>query len=116
MASMLPCRARPVVGARVEAGVDLARPPWGGPRGSLVALERVADEPEHRRPQPDEQRPALGVPALLLVDGLRPDPERDAEAYARGGRRLQVPAAQPGAVKWLGQHAARLPEQRVART
>jgi len=39
----------------------------------------VAEQPEHGRPQADEQGAPLGVPALLLGDGLRADPQRDAE-------------------------------------
>jgi MFS family permease len=43
----------------------------------LPALKRVADEPEHRRPQANEQRAPLGVTPLVLVDGRGADRERD---------------------------------------
>lgn len=45
----------------------------------LVLLERVADEPEHRRPQAYEQGATFSVAPFFLVDGLRPYPERYAE-------------------------------------
>jgi hypothetical protein len=40
------------------------------PACSFLTRQRVADQPDRRRPQPDEQRTALGVAALVLVDGL----------------------------------------------
>ena len=43
------------------------------------SLEGVPDQPEARRPQTDEQRAPLGVAPLVLVDGLGPDPQRDAQ-------------------------------------
>jgi hypothetical protein len=43
-------------------------------RKLFLALERVADQPDRRRPQADEQRAAFGVAALVLVDGLGSDP------------------------------------------
>jgi len=44
-------------------------------RGSgFRALDRVAHQPEHGRPQADEQGPALGVTALVLVNRLGADP------------------------------------------
>ena len=72
------------------------------PAAALVALDRVADEPEHRRPQPDEERAALGVAALVLVDGLGADPQPDAQARSSPARRVQVPAAQADVVEAAG--------------
>jgi hypothetical protein len=84
---------------------------WSGwCRGrSLVLLQRVPDEPEHRRPEADEERAALGVPAFLLVDGLGADPQRDAQADARERRGVRVPASQPCVMKRVCQHGRRLP-------
>ena len=45
-----------------------------------AAFRGVADQPEHRGPEPDEQGAALGVAALFLRHGLGADPEADAEA------------------------------------
>jgi hypothetical protein len=45
----------------------------------FLALEGVADQPDQRWPQANEQGPALGVAALVLVDRLGADPQRDAE-------------------------------------
>src|SRR4029450_9869789 len=82
-----------------------ARPGQGLPsRLVLEQLERVADQPEHGGPEADEQGPALGVVAVLLVDGLGPDPEAEAEGDRPERRRLQVPAAQAGRVQRLDQH------------
>src|SRR3954470_18822096 len=75
----------------------------------FVFLKRVAHEPEHRWPEPDEQCAPLRVAALVLVDGLGANPQGDAEPDARKRRGLQVPAADTGVVKTLGQHGARLP-------
>ena len=74
-----------------------------------AALERVADEPEHRRPQAHEQGAPLGVAALVLVDGLGADPQSDAEIDARERGCVVVPVTQPGAIESLGQHARALP-------
>jgi hypothetical protein len=40
----------------------------------FVILERIPDEPQHRRPQANEQGPALGVSPLLLIHCLGPYP------------------------------------------
>jgi hypothetical protein len=52
----------------------------------MCALDGVADQPEHRGPQPDEEGAALGVPALVLIDGLGADPQPDAKGYPLGAR------------------------------
>ena len=89
--------------ATAAAVLSAQAPAW------LAALERVADEPEHRRPQAHEQRSSLGVAPLVLVDGLGADPERDAESDARERGDVAVPAAESEVVQGLGQHAGRLP-------
>ncbi len=43
-------------------------------RDLFVILERIPDKPQHRRPQANEQRPALGVSSLLLIHRLGPYP------------------------------------------
>src|SRR5215207_1321256 len=77
-------------------------------RAILAALDRVADEPEHRRPQPHEQGPALGVAALVLVDRLGTLPEGDAQLDAGERRRVQHPASESCSVQRLGQYALRV--------
>src|SRR6185437_2110426 len=72
--------------------VDVAEEPLAQ---LLGVPQRVADEPEHRRPEADEQGPALSVATLVLVDGLGPDPQPDAQAYRPERRRVQVRAAHP---------------------
>ena len=84
------------------------RPPVGPgppPRLVLQLLEGVADQPEHRRPETDEQRPALGVVAVVLVDRLGPGPEAETEGDRPERRRLQVRAPQAGRVQRLDQHS-----------
>ena len=70
-------------GGEVRGGRRLAPPPRRAP---FAALGGVSDQPEHHGPQPDEQRAPLGVAALVLVDGLGPDPqaEREADVGQRG--------------------------------
>ena len=79
--------------------------PGPPPRLVLQLLEGVADQPEHRRPEADEQGPALGVVAVVLVDRLGPDPEPETEGDRPERRHLQVRAAQAGRVQRLDQHS-----------
>jgi hypothetical protein len=67
-------------------------------------LERIPNEPQHRRPQPHEQRPALRVPALALIVCLRPDPEADAQTYRRDRKHMQMPTSQTDAMDEIHQH------------
>ena len=46
---------------------------------SRFVAQGIADQKEGRWPEPDEERSALGVPALVLPDGLGADPEGDTE-------------------------------------
>lgn len=65
-------RIRQLFGERV-AGIVAAcsdtdatpKPAWREPL--LVLGERVADQPEHRRPESHEQRAPLGISALVLL-------------------------------------------------
>src|SRR4051794_32729284 len=72
--------------------------------GSLMAFQGVADEPEHRRPEPDEQRAALRVAACLLVDDLRADPQRQAQPDAAQRRAVKGPRRQADALEGLDEH------------
>ena len=62
---------------------------------SAPALQRLSHEPQRRRPEPDEQGTPLGVAALVLIEGLRADPERDAESDRSERERLEMPIVQP---------------------
>jgi hypothetical protein len=70
----------------------------------FLALEGVADQPDQRWPQANEQGPALGVAALVLVDRLGADPQRDAEPNGTEREVLHVPGSQSGVVKAFCQH------------
>jgi hypothetical protein len=61
----------------------------------LLLLDGVADQPEHRRPQADEDGAPLGVAPLLLVDGLGAYPQRQAQHDRSQGGEVQVQTAQP---------------------
>jgi hypothetical protein len=75
-------------------------------RGSplLVAFDRIADEPDRRWPQTDEERAAFGVPTLVLIDGLGADPQTDTQRHRPHRQELHVPRTQAGAVEKLAQH------------
>jgi len=94
--------------AVVVQAVSASLSPASAP-APLAALKRVADEPEHRRPEAHEQRAPLGVAPLVLVDRLGADPECDAESDARERGDVAVPAAESEIVQGLGQHGGRLP-------
>src|SRR5690349_24724978 len=79
---------------------------------SRLARQRVADQPDHRRPEADEQCPALGVAALVLIDRLGADPEADAQADAGHRRDLHLPRAQTAAIEEGRQHVSTLPGER----
>jgi hypothetical protein len=76
-------------------------PPWSCTDSTL---EGIADEPQHRRPQAHEQRPALRVSALTLIVCLRPDPEADAQKYGRHRDQVQLPTSQTDAMDQIDQH------------
>jgi hypothetical protein len=40
-------------------------------RHAARAIDRLANEPEHRRPETDEERTPLGITSLSLINGLR---------------------------------------------
>src|SRR5581483_10956644 len=80
---------------------------------ALLSLDRIADQPQHRWPQSDEQGAALRVSALVLVDGLGPDPEPDAQADRAKREQLCMPCAESEAVKALDQHDLYYPTARA---
>src|SRR4051812_31452699 len=63
----------------------------------LAAAQGVAHQPEHRRPEADEERPPFGVAAFVLADRLRPDPEDHAEHDRAEREQVEVGAAGPDA-------------------
>jgi hypothetical protein len=77
--------------------------------GALVPLHPVSDQPEHRRPQADEERAALGVPAFLLVNCLGANPEPDAEQDGAERAGVEVPPTQAGLVNLPRKHQAPVP-------
>jgi hypothetical protein len=85
------------------------QPPFGP---LLEALERLADQVDRRRPEADEQGAAFRVSAFVLVHGLRPDPEDDAQADRAHRREVQVPPAHPDRMQPPYQHEPRLPAAR----
>jgi hypothetical protein len=80
-----------------------------GPAPALeVALDGIAGQPEHRGPEPDEDRAALGVAALVLVHGLGADPEDDAEhhgpergAVQLGGAEVETGSRSGDRLSWV---------------
>src|SRR5215217_2523746 len=86
----------------------MATPPRPEPL-LFVAINRVADEPEHGRPQSNKESAAFGVAALLLIDRLRADPQSYAKAH-RGKRcGVEVPAPQSGCLESSGEHDPSFP-------
>src|SRR5215218_9416193 len=65
----------------------------------LPPFDRIADQPEHRRPEPDEERTALGIATLLLVHRLGADPERDAQPDRAERDDVEVPSTHSGPLK-----------------
>jgi hypothetical protein len=76
---------------------------------SAPALQRLSHEPQRRRPEPDEQGTPLGVAALVLIEGLRADPERDAYRDRANRQGMEVPAAQARRCEGLLEHMAGIP-------
>jgi hypothetical protein len=60
------------------------RPAWE------LSFQRVADLPERRRPETDEQSAPFSVAAFVLVDRLGTDPEADAEADRAQRERVKM--------------------------
>src|SRR5689334_5463799 len=63
------------------SATERALPAEATPARCRLVAQRIADLPQRRSPQSNEQRSALGVAALLLVDRLRSDPESDAKSH-----------------------------------
>ncbi len=85
------------------------QPPWEWASALLAACERVPDQPEHRRPEADEERSPLRIAPLVLVDRLCTDPEADAEADRAERRGLELPGAKPEPMEKIQQHLVTVP-------
>src|ERR1044072_7827444 len=70
-------------------------PAGSGPTPSpLLAPERISNQPEHRRPQPNEECPALRIATFVLAYPLCTHPEDDAKPDASHGKRIEMLASQ----------------------
>ena len=98
--------------ARRRSHADVGRPRSGGltaaprkrelsgARGPLlVGLERLADQPQHWRPQAYEQSTTLGISPFVLARRLGADPKPDTKADAAQRQGLKMPLTQSGVVK-----------------
>jgi hypothetical protein len=71
------------------------------PAASISSLffpaQCLADQPEHRRPEADEESSAFRVPPFVLADGLGANPEGDAKQDGADRERMEVmaPRLQP---------------------
>ncbi len=88
----------------------------GAARRAVSTLERLAEQPQQRRPKAHEQRPAFGVTALTLIVGLGSDPEADTQGNGRRRTQMQVPASQPDAMEEVDEHDRLLPVRRTPLT
>jgi hypothetical protein len=84
-------------------------PPQAIGRPSLMAFERIAHQPQCRRPEAHEKSPSLSIAALRLIDGLSAKPENDAEGDCGDREGVQVPAPDTDPTEALGQHRCLLP-------
>src|SRR5215210_1539975 len=98
--------ARLSVMARV-GGETLTPPRLPG----LLPVDRIAYQPEHRRPEPYEERTALGIAALLLVHCLRADPERDAQPDRAERDDVEMPSTHAHPLKSLAYHRIGIPAE-----
>src|SRR5581483_5108522 len=83
------------------------------PRRPPDRAQGVADLPERRSPQTDEERAPLRVSALVLIDGLRTDPEADAKAHRAERERVELRPAETDAAQQLDDHHPPLPTSEV---
>jgi hypothetical protein len=54
----------------------------------------ITDQPEHRGPKTDKQRPPFSVTAFVLIDGLRADPQTDAQPHRAQRCQMQMGIAE----------------------
>jgi len=101
-------RYQPGSAPRQETG----DPSRAGPQ--RPAVDGVADQPEHRRPEAHEQRPSLSVPAFVLAHRLCADPQDDAQGDRTQRHRVEGPAARFDLPQRLTEHIGSLtdPDQR----
>jgi hypothetical protein len=61
--------------------------------------QRIADQPEHRRPEADEEGSAFGVPPFVLADCLGANPEGDAKQDGADREHIEVMTSRPQPVR-----------------
>jgi hypothetical protein len=61
---------------------------------AFLASEAIADEPEHRGPEADEERSPLGISTLVLPDGFRTNPKAYAKSDRAQGGHVEVAASE----------------------
>jgi hypothetical protein len=57
--------------------------------------QRLADQPEHRRPEANEEGSAFRVPPFVLADGLCANPEDDAKQDGPDREHIEVMTSRP---------------------
>jgi hypothetical protein len=77
----------------------------------LLASERVSDQPEHGRPQSNEECPALRIAPFVLTYRLCAHPEGDANPDAADGKRVEMLASGSPLVEVQPEHALILPDR-----
>lgn len=110
--------SRPIPAARPVRLLDRIPPPLSQdppePAGSipspLLAPERVSDQPEHGRPQSNEECPALRIAPFVLAYRLCAHPEDDAKPDAAHGKRIEMLASRSPLVEVQPGHALILPD------
>jgi hypothetical protein len=85
--------------------------PAGSSPSPLLAPERVSDQPEHGRPQSNEECPALSIAPFVLAYRLCAHPEDDAKPDAAHGKRIEVLASRSPLVEVQPGHALILPDR-----
>jgi hypothetical protein len=75
----------------------------------LVLPYGASDQPEHGRPQTDEERAALRVPAFVLVNRSGTNPQADAQEDGQQADQLQVILPQTNVMKRPRKHGSSVP-------
>jgi hypothetical protein len=91
------CPMPPLRLAQPKAG-HLARrspTPAASPLSQFLPTQRIADQPEHRRPEADEEGSAFGVSPFVLADGLGANPEGDAKQDGTDREHMEVMTSRP---------------------
>jgi len=85
--------------------------PAGSSPSPLLAPERVSDQPEHGRPQSNEECPALRIAPFILAYRLCAHPEDDAKPDAAHGKRIEMVASRSPLAEVQPGHALILPDR-----